>query len=68
MTGLSASASTEAVADAVAARIDGDRQDVRDLLGGEPPRTDRDLVRLTVRLHDLESALSAALRPGKDPR
>jgi hypothetical protein len=68
MMGLSATASTEVVADAVAARVDGDRQDVRELLGGQPPRTDRDLVRLTHRLNDLESALSAALRPGKDPR
>ena len=68
MTGLSASASAEVVADAVASRVDRDRQEVRGLLGGESPRNDRDLVRLTHRLHDLESALSAALRPGKDPR
>jgi hypothetical protein len=68
MTGLPATAPVDVVADAVAARIGRDRRDIRRVLADESPRTDRELVELTHRLHDLESALSAALRPGKDPR
>jgi hypothetical protein len=66
--GLPASAAPEVVADALAARTGRDRQDVRRLLAGDPPRTDRELVDLTHRLQELDTALSAALRPGKDHR
>ncbi|UGB36028.1 DUF4350 domain-containing protein [Microbacterium sp. cx-55] len=68
LTGLAASSSAVSVSDAVAARLDRDPREVRALLVDDVPRTDRDLVALIHHLHDLEAALSAALRPGKDPR
>ncbi|WP_159501077.1 DUF4350 domain-containing protein [Microbacterium sp. 18062] len=66
--GLPASASAEAVADAAAARLGNDRADIGRILITDEVRTDRDLVALTHRLHDLETALARALRPGKEPR
>lgn len=67
-TGLADSTPANTVADAVAARLGRDPREVRAALVDDVLRTDRDLVALTRRLHDLDAALAAALRPGKDPR
>lgn len=64
--GLAPTAPAETVVDAVAARLRRDRDEVRRALVPAPPRTDRELVELSHRLHDLEAALTAALQPGKD--
>ncbi len=68
MLGLPATADATAVADAVAARLGRADGDVHGILHLDRPRTDRDLVILARRLNDLETALTSALRPGKETR
>lgn len=63
--GLAASATPEAVADAVATRTGRPRDEVSDVLAGAV-HSDRELVALFSRLTDLETAVHAATRPGKD--
>ena len=63
--GLAPTTAVGAVADAVAARTGRRRDEVSDLLSGAA-RSDRDLVELFSRLNDLEKAVHAAVRPGKD--
>lgn len=52
-----------AVADAAARRLPADPAAVRRILLTDTPSTDRELVDLSDRLHDLEAAVSAATRP-----
>jgi len=58
----------DALADAVAARLDEDRAAVRGILIDDAVRDERRLVALSHRLHDLENALASAARPGKESR
>lgn len=68
MLSLPAALDTGAVADAAAARLGRDRDAVRGILSEDAVRGDRDLVTLSQRLHDLETALAATVRPGKESR
>ncbi len=60
---LGAHASAAAVADAASARLSADPAPVRRLLLDAAPATDRELVEFSDRLHDLEAAVAAAVRP-----
>ena len=55
-------------ADAAAARSGFDRGAVRGILIDERPRTDAELVSLDARLHALETAVHAAVRPERNTR
>jgi hypothetical protein len=65
--GLGPTASAAAVADAAARRLATDPGPVRAVLLAETPGTDRELVDFSDRLHDLEAAVRAAVRPEGPP-
>lgn len=64
--GLGPSASAAEIADAAAARTGADRGAVRGILLDELPQSDADLVALSDRIARLESAVHAAVRPGRN--
>ena len=61
--GLPRTATTTEVADAIAALVGRDRQQIRGLLVDDIPRTDGDLVALSDHLAELERAAAAAVSP-----
>ena len=61
--GLPRTATTTEVADAIAALVGRDRQQLRGLLVDDIPRTDGDLVALSDHLAELERAAAAAVSP-----
>ena len=65
--GLPSTASTQEVADAVAALTRRDRAAVHALLLDRIPRTDRDLIALSDDLAELEPAARAAVSPASGP-
>jgi hypothetical protein len=65
---LGPAATAAEVADAAAARTGLDRAVVRGILLDDIPSNDRDLVTLRGRLHDLEDAVHAAVRPERNNR
>jgi len=65
--GLPATATTLEVADAVAALLRADRMRVRDVLVDRVPVTDRDLLRLSDDLAELERAAADAVSPTAAP-
>lgn len=66
--GLGPTASAPAVADAAARLLGVDPGPLRTLLLTTTPRTDRELVDFSDRLHELEAAVRAAVRPEGTPR
>ena len=65
--GLPSTATTQEVADAVAALIRADRGRVRDVLLDRVPATDRELVALSDEVADLERATATAVSPFATP-
>jgi hypothetical protein len=66
--GLGPRAAAAEIADAAAAVAGADRRTVRGILIDDIPRSDADLVALSIRLRDLEDAVHAAVRPERSPR
>ncbi|MEV7694789.1 DUF4350 domain-containing protein [Microbacterium sp. NPDC089189] len=66
--GLGGGVDAQTVADAVATATGDSRESVHAALVSAPVPTDRALVDLSSRLHALEAATGAALRPRKDQR
>ncbi|MEV8214534.1 DUF4350 domain-containing protein [Leifsonia sp. NPDC077715] len=67
MVGLPATATALEVADAVAALLRADRMRVRDVLVDRVPATDRDLLRLSDDLAELERVAADAVSPSTPP-
>lgn len=67
MLGLGPSASAAEIADAAAGRTGWDRTAVRGILFDDLPAADAELVALHDRLRALEDAVSAAVRPERNP-
>jgi uncharacterized protein DUF4350 len=65
--GLPSTATTQEVADAAAALIRADRGRVLDVLLHRIPSTDRDLIKLSDELADIERATAAAVSPSATP-
>jgi hypothetical protein len=65
---LGPGASAPEIADAAAARAGLDRGAVRGILIDELPRTDAELVSLSIRLRHLEDAVHTAIRPERNHR